>query len=141
MNSRLTSALLLAAALSATAFAPLAAADQPPRPIDQPSPAYPFDLRKQQFEGQVTLLFTVTADGRVADPVIIQSSNWVFRDLVLNAVRKWKYEPALKDGQPVAAKVSQSFAFVVPEKEAQRAALAAAARNAATADTSVASNK
>jgi len=110
--------LLLAAALSATAFSPLAAAVLPPQPIDQPAPAYPFDLRKEQREGQVTLLFTVTADGSVANPVVIQSSNWVFRDLALNAVRKWKYTPALQDGHPVSAKVSQSFVFVVPEKQA-----------------------
>ncbi len=110
--------LVLAATLSATAFIPLAAADQPPQPTDQPAPAYPFDLRKEQCEGQVTLLFTVTSDGRVANPVVVKSSNWVFRDLALNAVRKWKYTPALKDGRPVSAKVSQSFVFVVPEKEA-----------------------
>jgi protein TonB len=110
--------VLLAAALSATAISPLAAAVQPPQPTDQPAPAYPFDLRKEQREGQVTLLFTVTADGRVANPVVTQSSNWVFRDLVLNAVRKWKYTPAMEDGHPVSAKISQRFVFVVPEKEA-----------------------
>ncbi len=115
-------ALLLAAALSAVSITALAAADQPPRPIAQPSPAYPFDLRKEQIEGRVTLRFTVTADGSVADPVVVQSSNRVFRDLAVRAVRKWKYAPALKDGQPVSASVSQSFTFVVPEKEAARAA-------------------
>ncbi len=110
--------VLLAAALSATAFSPLASAVQPPQPTDQPAPAYPFDLRKEQCEGQVTVQFTVTADGRVANAVVTQSSNWVFRDLALNAVRKWKYAPALQDGQPVSATVSQSFVFVVPDKQA-----------------------
>ena len=110
--------LVVAAALSATALAPLAAANQPPQPTDQPAPAYPFDLRKEQHEGQVTLLFTVTTDGRVTNPVVIQASNWVFRDLALDAVRKWKYTPALKDGRPVSATVNQSIVFTVPDKEA-----------------------
>ena len=141
MNSRLSSVLLLAAALVTAASAPLSATDRPPRPVDLPAPAYPFDLRKEQIEGQVTLQFTVTADGRVADPVVVQSSNWVFRDLALNAVKKWKYTPALKDGRPVSATVSQSFVFVVPEKEQARAALAAAASNSSTPANQVASGK
>jgi len=110
--------LLIAAALSATALAPLAAADRPPQATDQPAPAYPFDVRKEQVEGRVTLQFTVTTDGRVANPVVLQASNWVFRDLALDAVKKWKYAPALKDGRPVTATVNQSIVFTVPDKEA-----------------------
>ena len=133
--------ILFAAALSATAITSLQGADQPPRAIAQPSPAYPFDLRKEQIEGRVTLQFTVTADGRVADPVVVQSSNWVFRDLALAAVKKWKYTPALKDGHAVSATVNQSFTFVVPEKEEARAGLAAAAAKSSTPAHQVATGK
>jgi TonB family protein len=133
MNTRMPSVLILAAALSATAFTPLAAADQPPRAIAQPSPAYPFDLRKAKFEGEATLMFTVTADGRVADPVVVQASNWVFRDLALAAITRWKYAPALEGGRPVAVKVRQPFIWEMREKAAARAAALAAGKRLAAA--------
>ena len=142
MNTRLSSLLVLAAALSASAFAPLSAEDRLPQPVAQPSPAYPFDLRKAQIEGDVLIIFTVTREGQVADPQVVSSSNWVFRDLTLAAIKKWQYTPALKDGHPVSIKVSQSFAFRVPEKDAERsAALAAAAFKVSPATAVLASNK
>ena len=141
MNTRLSSLLVLAAALSASAFAPLSAEDRLPQPVAQPSPAYPFDLRKAQIEGDVLIIFTVTREGQVADPQVVSSSNWMFRDLTLAAIKKWQYTPALKDGHPVSIKVSQSFAFRVLEKDAERAALAAAAFKVSPAAAYLASNK
>jgi len=141
MNTRLPS-LLLAAALSTTAFASLSAEDRLPQPVSQPSPGYPFDLRKAQIEGDVLIVFTVTAEGTVANPQVVSSSNWVFRDLTLAAIKQWKYTPALKDGRPVSVKVRQPFTFRMPEKDAERAAgLAAGAFKVSPATADLASNK
>jgi protein TonB len=131
MYTRTTSVLILAAALSATAFASLSATDQLPQPLARPSPAYPFDLRKSQKEGEVLLNFIITSEGRVADLAVVKSSNWVFRDLALAAVKNWRYTPALKDGHPVSVKVSQHIVFEVPAKDVERAAALAAAKHKA----------
>jgi protein TonB len=142
MNTRLISALFLAAVFCPTAFTSLSAADQPPKAIAQPSPAYPFDLRESQAEGEVQLDFTITAQGRVTDLTVVRSSNWVFRDLALAAVRLWRFTPALKDGHPISVKVSQNIVFAMAEDDPERAAALAIARHKARpVATDLASNR
>lgn len=72
-----------------------------PEPISQVAPAYPAELRKAKVEGVVTLLFLVSEDGRVEDPRVENSSRPEFEKPALEAIRKWRFRPGTKDGQPV----------------------------------------
>jgi len=79
------------------------AADLEKRPevVSSVPPQYPPELRKAKIEGAVTLVFVLDESGRVEDPRVEQSSRPEFEKPALEAVRKWKFRPGLKDGQPV----------------------------------------
>lgn len=64
-------------------------------------PQYPPELRKARVEGLVTLVFVLDETGRVEDPRVESSSRPEFERPALEAVRKWKFRPGQKDGEPV----------------------------------------
>lgn len=72
-----------------------------PEPISQVAPAYPSELRKAKVEGSVTLLFVLTEEGRVEEARVENSSRPEFEKPALEAIRKWRFRPGTKAGQPV----------------------------------------
>lgn len=84
-----------------TAFT-LAEVDQPPRVIRRIDPLYPFAAKRKQIEGTVTLRFIVTKDGRVEEPSVVDAEPLeVFDNSALKAILRWRFRPAVKDGQNV----------------------------------------
>jgi protein TonB len=49
--------------------------------------------------------FVVTPDGSVADVKLLKRSTPEFDSYAVDAVSKWKFEPATKDGVPVAVRL------------------------------------
>ncbi len=72
-----------------------------PEVMSQVAPTYPSELRKAKIEGTVTLVFLLTEDGRVEDPRVENSSRPEFEKPALEAVRRWRFKPGMKDGQAV----------------------------------------
>lgn len=72
-----------------------------PEVIAQVAPAYPSELRKARVEGTVTLLFLLDETGRVEDPRVDQSSRPEFEKPAIEALKKWRFKPGEKEGQPV----------------------------------------
>jgi len=71
-------------------------------PLVRIQPEYPMNARQRGIEGWVTLEFTITKAGTVRDPVVIASQpGSVFDRNALRAIRKWKYNPRIKDGEAV----------------------------------------
>jgi protein TonB len=64
-------------------------------------PQYPADLRKAKIEGAVTIVFILDEAGRVEDPRVEQSSRSEFERPALEALRKWRFKPGMKDGESV----------------------------------------
>ena len=85
--------------------------DQKPRPVFQASPLYPADLRSKKLEGVVTVLFVVDPDGKVVRPQIEKSTHTSFEKPALDAVKQWKFEPAIRGGQRVNCKVRYPIRF------------------------------
>ncbi len=74
-------------------------------PLVRIPPDYPIAALAKRIEGFVLLRFTVTETGSVADPEILRSDPpGVFDRAARRAVLKWKYQPQLVDGKPVAVK-------------------------------------
>lgn len=64
---------------------------------------YPMAARANRTEGFVELRFTVTEAGTVENPEVLRASpQGVFERAALRAVRKWKYQPQVVDGEPRA---------------------------------------
>jgi TonB family protein len=53
----------------------------------------------------VTVSWIVTPDGLVDDPKITESASAQIDAVVIETVRKWRYEPGQKDGKPVPVRV------------------------------------
>ena len=80
------------------------AADQSEIPIVRVEPVYPQRALDRGIEGWVDVEFTVTEVGSVSAPRILRSSHagGIFNRAALRAIERWKYEPKIVDGQPVA---------------------------------------
>ncbi len=84
-----------------------------PEPVSQAAPAYPAELRKAKIEGLVTLVFVLNEDGRVEEPRVENSSRPEFEKPALEAIRKWRFRPGVKDGQAVRTYVRIPMRFRV----------------------------
>lgn len=88
--------------------------DDPPRPITRLQPIYPSEARRRGIEGLVTLEFIVAPDGTVRDPKIIASEPGdLFTESALRAVRRWRFSPGSREGQPVTTRVKQTVNFTL----------------------------
>lgn len=72
-----------------------------PEVIASVAPVYPAELRKARVEGSVNLLFVLDEEGRVQDARVDSSTRTEFETPALEAIRKWRFKPGMKDGQAV----------------------------------------
>jgi TonB family protein len=90
------------------AVAPVA----PAPPPALPAPAYPKDALAQHINGRVVLLIDIDAQGNPTNVVVDRSEPpGVFDQASIDAARKWKFQPAVKDGRPVAGRISVPVQF------------------------------
>ena len=85
--------------------------DQKARAVFQAAPRFPAEMRGKKVEGLVTVICVVDAAGKVVDPRVEKSSHVAFEKPALDAVRQWKYEPAVKAGQRVPSKMRIPIRF------------------------------
>jgi periplasmic protein TonB len=91
--------------------------DTPPQPLVQMHPLYPMAAKAKGIEGVVVLLFTVQVDGTV-DSVEVSSSTpeYIFDAAAKNAVGRWHFKPGIKNGEPVATRVSVPLRFELEKR-------------------------
>ncbi len=87
--------------------------DEPPMPTKTVPPTYPAELKREGIAGMVTMSITVDEKGNVANPVVKKSTRPEFEQPAIDAVSRWKFEPAKKDGKPVAVQVVVPVKFSV----------------------------
>lgn len=84
-----------------------------PEPVSQVAPNYPADLRKAKIEGVVTLVFLLSEEGQVEDARVENSSRPEFEKPALEAIRKWRFRPGMKEGKPVRTYIRIPMRFRV----------------------------
>lgn len=70
-------------------------------PLLRTPPRYPDAAASRGEEGYVLVQFNVTAEGRVEDVEVVESSSSVFTRAALSAVRQWRYWPRRENGVDV----------------------------------------
>lgn len=66
------------------------------------SPEYPYDAQRRRIEGWVDVEFTIATDGATRDVIVRQSEpKDIFDRATLDAIRRWRFEPIVRNGQPV----------------------------------------
>jgi protein TonB len=77
--------------------------NRPMQLVSGSGPIYPALAKSEGIEGAVVIRYGVSVDGRVINARVEEANpEGVFEDAALAAVRSWRYNPALKDGEPVA---------------------------------------
>jgi TonB family protein len=103
----LLGSLLFDPTASAQPSAPAPAGLEPPRLISDATIAYP---PTGHGEATVVLIVTVNADGTVRSASTSEPVE-PFAEAATKAALAWRYEPATRDGKPVAARIRVQVAF------------------------------
>ena len=82
--------------------------------ISAPPPRYPTESRRHRESGTVVLSVLLSADGTVADIGIARSSGFDRLDrAALNAVRRWRWSPTMRNGAAVMVRGTVEIPFVL----------------------------
>jgi periplasmic protein TonB len=82
-----------------------------PRAIYTPDPEFTQEARQAKYQGTVLMWVIIGPDGRPRDVKISRSLGMGLDQKAIEAVRRWRFEPALKDGVPVAVQVNIEVNF------------------------------
>ena len=87
--------------------------DVRPVPTKTPPPEYPYALKREGVSGVVAVKVLIDVNGSVAECAVSKSTNPGFEAAALDAVKKWKFKPAKKDGAPVEARLIIPIQFQI----------------------------
>jgi len=74
---------------------------QPAQSVERIHPKYPKMAARAGAEGWVQMSYVIDTVGNVQDPIIEDSGGHrMFKRSALDAIKKWKFDPAVKDGKP-----------------------------------------
>lgn len=96
---------------------PVRGSDRDPQPIARTQPDYPPQAFRNHEEGTVLVRVDVDANGTATNADVVKRSG--SRDLdraAMDAVRKWQFKPALKDGKAIASTVQVPVEFKLDRK-------------------------
>src|SRR5579859_3179413 len=83
----------------------------PPRVIYNPEPEFSEEARKAKYQGTCTLGLIVGTDGRPSNIRVLSSLGMGLDEKAIEAVKNWKFEPAMKDGHPVRVEIAVEVDF------------------------------
>ena len=84
---------------------------EPPRRTRQVNPRYPEAARRARIQGDVKLRVKVDQHGDVEDVSVLNGLGMGLTEAAEKAVRQWKYQPAMRDGKPVAVDINVTVRF------------------------------
>ena len=83
----------------------------PPRLIRQVNPKYSPGSRGIRIQGSVTIALIVSSQGTPKSPHVVKGLDKDVDQAAIEAVEKWLFAPAKKDGKPVAVNVTVEIQF------------------------------
>lgn len=88
-----------------------------PVPVRKVDPEYPQDLLREHVQGEVILYGVIRADGSVDSIQVVRKLDPKLDANSIAAFRQWKFEPAMKDGAPIAMEAIVHIPFREPPRE------------------------
>jgi TonB family protein len=82
-----------------------------PHLVTAPDPDYPDGARRAKIQGKVLVQCEVGTDGTVRNARILTSLRKDLDASAIDAVSKWRFEPAIKDGKPVVVQINVEVNF------------------------------
>jgi len=86
-----------------------------PRLIKEVKPEYTPEARAAKIQGTVLLSAVVLEDGTVDDVAVIRSldTKYGLDGQAVKAAKQWLFSPGMKDGKPIAVKITIELAFTL----------------------------
>ena len=78
----------------------------PPRAAWTPEPELTEEARRAGVKATVVLNIVVGRDGRVSRIKVVRSAGMGLDESTVNTVKTWRFQPAMRDGQPVAVEMN-----------------------------------
>jgi protein TonB len=85
--------------------------DRVPVAKTQMQPNYPYEMKRDGIEGEVTVCFIVDVTGDVLAPYAASSTRREFETPAVQAVSKWKFRPGWKGGRAANTRMSVPLMF------------------------------
>jgi periplasmic protein TonB len=82
-----------------------------PKATFAPDPEYSEEARKAKYQGTCVLWLIVGPDGHPRDIRVSRTLGLGLDEKAIEAVKNWKFEPAMKDGKPVAVQINVEVDF------------------------------
>ena len=82
-----------------------------PKALDTPDPEYSEEARKAKYQGTCVLWLIVGPDGKPRDIKVARALGMGLDQKAIEAVRNWKFEPAMLNGKPVAVQINVEVNF------------------------------
>lgn len=95
----------------------LADLDRIPEPLVQPAPVFPPALKREVSEARVVVEFIVDAQGRVVDPMVVDTTHNGFDGAAVSGVARWKFRPGVKAGRNVSTRMMVPIIFKLRDDE------------------------
>jgi TonB family protein len=83
----------------------------PPRVVFSPDPFYEEEARRVGYQGTVVLWIVLDERGKISDLRIARPLGMGLDERAIEAVRRWRFEPAKKDGVPVRIQLNIEVNF------------------------------
>jgi len=87
-----------------------------PRVIYKVEPQYTEQARDARLQGTVILFVVVTSDGRPTELKVLRPLGLGLDEAALECVRRWKFNPGLKEGVPVPVQATIEVNFRLRER-------------------------
>jgi periplasmic protein TonB len=82
-----------------------------PQPVSTPDPEYTEQARVAKTQGTCILWLIVDDQGRPRDIRVVRGLGMGLDAKAIEAVKQWKFQPAMKDGRPVNVQISVEVGF------------------------------
>ncbi|HYL78401.1 MAG TPA: TonB family protein [Bryobacteraceae bacterium] len=87
-----------------------------PRVIYKVEPQYTEQARNARFEGTVILFVVITPDGHATEIKVLRPLGMGLDQAAIDCVKKWKFRPGLKEGNPVPVQATIEVNFRIRER-------------------------
>jgi TonB family protein len=82
-----------------------------PIPVFTPDPEYSDEARREKYQGTVVLWVVIGPDGVPQHMRVQRSLGMGLDEKAMEAVKTWRFKPAMRNGQPVPVEVSVEVSF------------------------------
>jgi TonB family protein len=83
----------------------------PPQVVHRSDPVYPANAGSAEPGGAVVLDAIIPEDGIPRVIRVIRSLDWQFDESAINALKQWRFSPAMKDGNPAKVRMNVAVEF------------------------------